>query len=78
MHTPNPDAKLQDFTGSHGMWLPTTAIACQPSRTDQGELAYPVHHMVLETTSRNQGSELSGATMTPQMTAAAALTRSGD
>jgi hypothetical protein len=35
---------------------------------DQGELAYPVHHMALETTSRNQGSELSGATMIPQMT----------
>ena len=27
--------------------------------------AYPVHQMVLETTSRNQRSELSGATMTP-------------
>ena len=35
---------------------------------DQDELAYPVHHMVHETTSRSQGSELSGATMIPQMT----------
>ena len=26
---------------------------------DQDELAYPVHHTVLETTSRNPGSELS-------------------
>ena len=45
---------------------------------DQGELAYPAHHMVLETTSRNQSSELSGATMIPQMTVVADLTRSGD
>ena len=35
---------------------------------DQDELADPVHHMVLETTSRNQVSELSGATMIPPMT----------
>jgi hypothetical protein len=34
---------------------------------DQGELAYPAHHMVLETTSRNQGSELSGAAMIAEM-----------
>ena len=26
---------------------------------DEGELVYPTHHVVLETTSRNQGSELS-------------------
>ena len=31
----------------------------------KGDLAYPVHRMVLETT--NPGSELSGATMIPQM-----------
>ena len=42
---------------------------------DQDELAYPAHHMVLETPSRNQGSELSSATMIPQMTAGAGLTR---
>ena len=36
---------------------------------DQDELAYPAHHMVLETTSRNQDSELSSSTMIPQMTA---------
>ena len=34
--------------------------------------------MVLETTSRNQGSELSGATMIPKMTVVADLTRSED
>ena len=28
---------------------------------EQGELAYPVHHILLEITSRNRGSELSGA-----------------
>ena len=42
------------------------------------ELAYPAHHMVLDTRSRKQGSELSGATMIPQMTAVADLTRSED
>ena len=46
-----------------------------PIGPDQGEPAYPVHHMVLETTSRNQGSELSSATMIPQMTVVADLTR---
>ena len=45
---------------------------------DQGELAHPVHHVVFETTSRNQGSELSGATMIPQITVVADLTRSED
>ena len=45
---------------------------------DQDELAYPAHHMVLETASRNQGSELSGATMIPQMTVVTDLTRSED
>ena len=44
----------------------------------QGELPYPVHHMVLETKPRNQGSEVSGATMLPQMTVVADLTRSED
>ena len=43
---------------------------------DQGELVYPVHHMVLETTSQNQGSELSGATMIPEMTVVGDPTRS--
>ena len=43
----------------------------------QGGGGYPAHHMVLETTSRNQGSELSGAAMIPQMTVVADLTRSG-
>ena len=41
-------------------------------------LAYPVHHMVPETTSQNQVSEPSNATMIPQMTMAADLTRSED
>ena len=45
---------------------------------DQGELAYPVHHMVLETTFGNQGSELSSATIIPHMTLVAGLTRSED
>ena len=44
---------------------------------DRGELAYHVRHMVLETTSRNQRSELSGATMIPQMTVVTDLTRRG-
>jgi hypothetical protein len=34
--------------------------------SDQDELAQPAHFTVLETTSRNQGSELSSATMIPQ------------
>ena len=42
------------------------------------ELAYPAHHMVLDTRSRKEGSELSGATMIPQMTVVADLTRSED
>ena len=46
--------------------------------SDQDELTYPAHHMVLETTSRSQGSELSSATMIPQMAVVADLTRSGD
>ena len=33
---------------------------------DQDELASPAHFTVLEITSRNQGSELSSATMIPQ------------
>ena len=32
---------------------------------DQDELAHPAHHMVLETTSWNQGSELSNSAMIP-------------
>ena len=32
----------------------------------KGELAHPVHHTVLETTSPDQGSELSSATMIPK------------
>ena len=45
---------------------------------DQDELAYPAQHKGLETTFRNQGSELSNATMIPQMTAVTDLTRSED
>ena len=41
----------------------------------KGELAHPVHHVVLETTSRNQGSELSSS-MIPQKTVVADLARS--
>ena len=44
----------------------------------QDELAYPVHHMVPETTSQNQVFEPSNATMIPQMTLAADLTHSED
>ena len=44
----------------------------------KGEPAYLVHQMVLETTSRNQGPELSGATMIPQMTVVVDLTCNGD
>ena len=44
----------------------------------KGELAYRAHHTVLETTSRNQSSELSSATMIPQVTVGADLTRSED
>ena len=39
---------------------------------DQDELAYPAHHMVLETASRIQ-AELSSGTMIPQMTVVADL-----
>jgi cytidylate kinase len=45
---------------------------------DQDELAYSAYHMVLETTSWNQGSELSSSTMIPRMTVVADLTRSED
>ena len=45
---------------------------------DQDELAWPAPCMVLETTSRNQSSELSSSTMIPQMTVVANLTRSED
>ena len=45
---------------------------------DQDELAYPVLHMVPETTSQKHGSELSKAPMIPQMTVATDLTRSED
>ena len=34
--------------------------------SDQDELASPAHFTVLQTTSRNQGSELPSATMIPQ------------
>ena len=44
--------------------------------SDQDELAYPAHFTVLEVTPRDQGSELSSATMIPQMTVVADLTRS--
>ena len=40
------------------------------SGPQKDELAYLVHHMGPETPSRNQGSELSNATMIPQMTVA--------
>jgi len=42
----------------------------------QDELASPAHFTVLETTSRNQSSEPPSATMIPQMTVIAGLTRS--
>ena len=45
---------------------------------DQDELAYPAHRVVLETTSQNQGSELSNSTMIPPMTVVADLKRSED
>jgi hypothetical protein len=41
---------------------------------DQDELAYPAHHMALETTPRNHGSELSSSTMIQQMAVVADLT----
>ena len=44
----------------------------------KGELAYPVHQMALETTFRDQGSELSSDPMIPQMAVVADLTRSAD
>ena len=44
------------------------------SGLDQDELAYPLHHMVPETTSRKQGSILSNATMIPQRTVVADVT----
>ena len=70
--------------GGQGAWQQCSAFASLSSTfiphnfffgPDQGELAYPVHHMVLETTPRNQGSELSGATMILQTTVVADLTR---
>ena len=45
---------------------------------DQGELAQPAHFTALRVTPRNQGSELSSATMIPQMTVVADLTSSED
>ena len=46
--------------------------------SDQDEPASPAHFTVLEVTPRNQGSELSSATMIPQMTVVVDLTRSED
>ena len=48
------------------------------SGLDQDELAYSVHHKVLETTSQKHGYELSNALMIPQMTVATHLKRSED
>ena len=45
---------------------------------DQDELVYHANCLVLETTSRDQGLELSGSTMIPRMTAVVDLTRSED
>ena len=59
--------------GLHGLWCSILF-----SGPDQGELAYPGSHMVLETMSWYQGSELSGAKMIPQMTVVADLTGSED
>ena len=46
--------------------------------SDQDELAHPAHHVVLEITPWDHGSELSSAMMTPQTTVVADLTRRGD
>ena len=46
--------------------------------SDQDEPAQPAHFTVLEVTPRDQGSELSSATMILQMTVVADLTRSED
>ena len=46
-------------------------LPCQTLVACLAQLVYPAHHMVLETTSRSQGSEPSSATMIPQMTVVA-------
>ena len=54
---------LQEIKGSQsgaGFLLLTRACFFFPP--DQDKLAYPAHHMVLETTSRNQGPQLSSST----------------
>ena len=57
---------------------PSYAVGDSHSRygPHQDELAYPVHHMVPETTPRNHVSGLSYATINPQMTVAVDPTRS--
>ena len=49
----------------------TTGDCNALSSPNQDKLAYPMHHMVPETTRHKQGSKQSNATMIPQMTAAA-------
>ena len=69
------NAAQSDALRSEG---PALIIVCFFFGPERDELAYPVHHMVLETTSRDQGSELSSAAMIPHMTVVADLTRHED
>ena len=62
---------------------PNTARSPEPTTTflggtGQDELAYSAYGMVLEITSRAQGSELCSSTIIPQMTVVADLTCSED
>ena len=73
---------LRDGRGSEEDWRRGykrgQALTCGPFLffiPEQDELAYPAHHVVLVTNSRNRGAELSGATMIPQMTVVADLTQ---
>jgi hypothetical protein len=74
LHLPEP-LYLQDwvFTVSGG-WIPGNAYSF--FFLSRPKMSWRAHRMVLETTSRNQGSGLSSATMIPQMTVVADLTRS--
>ena len=67
-------AKLAKLLRKHSPATRCFHFACFRG-PDQDELADPARHLVLVTTSRNQGSELSSSTIIPQMTVVADLNK---
>ena len=85
---PRTTSRNQVSQPSNATMIPQMTVAADLTRsedygsalsgTHQDELAHPVHHMAPETSSRNHGSELSNATLIPQMTEAANLAHGED